>query len=403
MRVLLAHNYYQSSAPSGEDAVFHNEKMMLENNGIEIIEYTKHSDVLAGKGNIGLLKTSYEMAWSKKTYIELSALIKKTRPDIAHFHNTFPLISPSAYAACQDASVPVVQTLHNFRLICPGALLLRDSKPCESCLDGSLLPAFKYRCYRDSRLATAALIRMLLINRHKSTYTQLVDHYIALTKFAASRFIKSGFPSEKITVKNNFLPYSPSIGTGEGGYAVYVGRLGPEKGVCTLVQAWQYINNGKKLLILGDGPSAEELKALINGNNLNIELGGYRNKQEVLSIVADAAVQIIPSECYEGFPMVVLEALSSGTPIIASDIGSLGEIIENNTYGFKFEAGSPTALANTINNFFDIYENDKNTYMTFRNQAKKEFDDKYTEEINFKSLESIYTQVIDNAKIHNQV
>lgn len=398
MRVLLAHNYYQSSAPSGEDAVFHNEKLMLENKGIEIIEYTRHNDSLAGKGKIGLLKTSYEMAWSKKTYKELSDLIKKARPDIAHFHNTFPLISPSAYAACQDASVPVVQTLHNFRLICPGAMLLRDSKPCESCLDGTLLPAFKYRCYRDSRLATAALIRMLLINRQKNTYTQLVDRYIALTDFAASRFIKSGFPTEKISVKNNFLPNSPCTGTGEGGYAVYVGRLGPEKGVRTLVQAWQYINNGKKLLILGDGPSAGELKTLIDDSNLNIELGGYRTKQEVLSIVADAAVQIIPSECYEGFPMVVLEALSSGTPIIASDIGSLGEIIENDTYGFKFEAGNPTSLANTINGFFDMYDNNKNAYMTFRNRAKKEFDDKYTEEINFKELEKIYTQVIEKAK-----
>lgn len=398
MKVLLVHNFYRSSSPSGEDAVFHNEKTMLEKNGSEIIEYTKHSDVLAGKGNIGLLKTSYEMAWSKKTYKELSKIIKETRPDIAHFHNTFPLISPSAYAACRDASVPVVQTLHNFRLICPGALLLRDSKPCESCLDGSLLPAFKYRCYRDSRLATAALIRMLLINRQKNTYTQLVDRYIALTNFAASRFIKSGFPSEKITVKSNFLPHSPATGTGEGEYAVYVGRLSPEKGVRTLVQAWQDINNDKKLIILGDGPSAGELKTLIDANNLNIELGGYRNKQEILSIVADAAVQIIPSEWYEGFPMVVLEALSCGTPIIASDIGSLGEIIENNTFGFKFEAGNPTSLANTINDLFDMYDNNKNAYLSFRNRAKDEFDDKYIEEINFKVLKHIYTQVIENAK-----
>jgi len=399
MKVLLVHNFYRSTAPSGEDSVFQNEKKMLEENGIEIIEYTKHSDTIANKGFFGLLKTSYQMAWSKATYLELSELIKNTRPDIAHFHNTFPLITPSAYAACQDLSVPVVQTLHNYRLICPGALLQRGTKPCELCLEGnhSLIHAFKYRCYRDSRLATSALIRMINNNRRNGTYSQLVDCYITLTEFAASRFKKGGLPSGKLTVKNNFLPNSASLGTGNGGYAVYVGRLGPEKGIQTLVKSWKHVNGNKKLLILGDGPLKEELSQLIEDNNLNIELGGFCSKEDVLRIVADAAVQIVPSECYEGFPMVVLEALACGTPIIASNIGSLSEIIINGTHGFKFIAGDLHSLANEINNFFNLYENRKNDYIQLRNKARSEFDSNYTADKNFKELLGIYKKTIEFA------
>ena len=400
MRVLLAHNFYRSSAPSGENDVFKNEKKMLEDNGIEVIEYTKHSDSIANVGFSGLLRTAYQMPWSKSTYHELSQIIKETRPDIVHFHNTFPLITASAYAACKDASIPVVQTLHNYRFICPGALLQRGTEPCELCIEGSrsLFPAFKYRCYRESRFATSALIRTINKNRKRNTYAELVDCYITLTEFAASRFKKGGLPSDKITVKNNFLPDSATIGKGDGGYAVYVGRLGPEKGIRTLVQAWEHIDNNKKLLILGDGPIREELEQAIHKNNLNIELAGFRSKEEVLNIVADAAVQIIPSECYEGFPMVVLEALASGTPIIASDIGSLSEIIENGAYGYKFTAGNTESLASEVNNIFNLFENNKNEYLKLRQRARKEFDDKYTAKKNFIELMGIYKKTVESYK-----
>src|SRR5439155_20501152 len=212
MRILLAHDFYRSSAPSGEDAVFRNERALLEKNRNEVIPFERCNDEIDDSGFGKRVRLALDGAWSKSIYEGLSDVVRRTRPDLVHFHNTFPLISPSAYAACQDNAVPVVQTLHNYRFVCANALLMRDGRPCEDCVGTSLLPALRYRCYRGSLPATGAAVWMLASNRWRGVYQKLVNRYVALTDFAASRLIAGGLPSCRMEIKPNFLPDAPLAG-----------------------------------------------------------------------------------------------------------------------------------------------------------------------------------------------
>ncbi len=184
MKVLLGHTFYRYSG--GEDAVYYNERQLLEKNGVEVVRFVRSNNDIDTSSLRKKIEAALNTIWSRDTYQNLSKIIKKTKPDIAHFHNTFPLISPSAYAACQDNGVPVVQTLHNYRLICPGALLYRDSGVCSDCVGRSLFPALKHRCFRDSLPATTAVAAMLYWNRRWGTYKKLINRYIVLTEFAVS-------------------------------------------------------------------------------------------------------------------------------------------------------------------------------------------------------------------------
>jgi glycosyltransferase involved in cell wall biosynthesis len=390
MKVLLAHNYYRSSAPSGEDAVFRNERTLLERNGIDIIPFERFNDDIDDSTVAKRIRLALNYAWSAETYREISALIRRTRPDLAHFHNIFPLISPSAYAACRDAGVPVVQTLHNFRFVCPGAMLLRNGRPCEECLSSGLLHALWHRCYRDSFAATLSQVWTIASNRRRGTYRNMVNHYIALTGFAAGRLVAGGLPAKRMSVKPNFLPDPPPAGTGEGGYAVYVGRLAGEKGVRTLLSAWRAFPDFP-LKMAGDGPLRGELAEIIGREGLNIELLGMRNRAELIDMVGGAEMQIVPSECYEGFPLVILEALACGTPVVASRIGSLDEIVEDGITGVKFAPGEPAALAEKVGGLLAC----RQRLGLMRRRSRALFENNYTAEINFTTIMEIYRRVLD--------
>jgi len=384
MKILLAHNFYRSSAPSGEDAVFRNEKKMLEKQ-FDVVTFERYNDDIDDSSLVKKISLARQGAWSLPTYQSLIKLLAETRPDIAHFHNTFPQISPSAYAACQDSGVPVVQTLHNYRYICPNALLLRDGSLCEDCLEGSLWPAIQHRCYRKSLLATGAQVWTIASNRRRGTYMNLVNRYIALTSFAAKKLILGGLPKERIEIKPNFLNTIPEIGRGEGGYAVYVGRLAEEKGIRTLVDAWRKVSN-LRLKILGDGPLHRELEETVKLHNLPIDFLGYCDTENIFSIVGDAVFQVVPSEWYEPFGMVVLEAYACGTPVIASKIGSLEEIVKEGETGFTFQAGNILDLVNVVKKLLS----DKSRLTTMRANTRSYFLDNYTHEKNLHILTSIY-------------
>jgi glycosyltransferase involved in cell wall biosynthesis len=389
VKILLAHNYYRSSAPSGEDAVLRNERGLLEEKGIEVIPFERFNDDIDDSTVSKRLQIAWEGAWSRRTYEMLSDVIRRTRPHLAHFHNTFPLISPSAYAACQDHAVPVVQTLHNYRFICPGALLMRDGTPCEACVGGSLLPALRHRCYRGSLPATGAVVWMLARNRWRGTYTALVNRYIALTNFAAGRLIAGGLPENRMEVKPNFLPNVPDTGDGGGNYAVYVGRLSDEKGLRTLLTAWKQMD-GFPLKILGDGPLRTALERQAAQEGLAVEFLGFRARKEVLSIVGKADLQIVPSECYEGFPMVVLEAYACGTPVVASCIGSLDEIVIEGETGVKFAAGNPNDLSSKLKGL----RADPSRISVMSQKARALFEEKYTADKNYSKLMEIYERAL---------
>src|SRR5271170_5201975 len=225
MKVLLVHNRYRTSAPSGEDMAVGNERRMLESRGVEVVAFERCNDDLDDSSLMARAAMAANTIWSRRSRSELRQVLRGVRPDVVHVHNTFSMLSPSVYGACKEEGVPVVQTLHNYRLFCPSAMFLRDGKPCEDCLDKSLLQSVRHRCYRGSVGATATLAAMLSLHRAIGTYTRDIDRYIILTQFGLAKAVKGGIPKAKLSVKPNFLPKPPAPGKGGGGYVVYIGRL----------------------------------------------------------------------------------------------------------------------------------------------------------------------------------
>ena len=385
MRVLLAHNFYRSTAPSGEDTVYREERALLERNGVEVIPYERQSDELDTAGMLKLARSALDASWSDASARELSSLIERTRPDVAHFHNTFPLISPSAYGACVAAGVPVVQTLHNYRLICPGAMLYREGVPCEDCVGASLLPALRHRCYRQSLPATASVVNMLWSNRRRGTYSSLVQRYVALTEFARERFIAGGLPADRIVVKPNGMTTPPQAGLGAGGHAVFVGRLSAEKGLQTLLDAWRALPD-IRLKVAGDGPMREQLEAQARRDGVNVEFMGRLERSRVAEVVGEASFAVVPSQWFEGFPMVVVEAFACGTPVVASRLGSLAEIVREGITGRLFTPADPQALGAAVRAMFHAPE----ALRQMRRNAREEFDARYSAAAGFRTLMEIY-------------
>ncbi len=336
--------------------------------------------------------TSFNSIWSQRSRSELSKLLRHVRPDIVHVHNTFAMLSPSIYGACRAAGVPVVQTLHNFRFFCPAALFLREGKPCELCIDKSLLESVRHRCYRGSMAATATLASMLALHRAIGTYSRDIDRYITLTQFARGKAIKGGIPERKLVVKPNFIPDPPAPGRGGGGYVAYVGRLLEGKGVETLVASWRTVPS-VKLKIVGDGALRSVLEETARHEKLNIEFTGLQDRATVLETIANADFLIIPSECYEGFPMVIAESFACGTPVLASRIGSIEELIEEDVTGKKFTAGDQADLANGVRALLA----DPPRLVRMRANARAYFQAHLTEEQNFAQLTRIYSGVIADA------
>jgi glycosyltransferase involved in cell wall biosynthesis len=394
MKVLFIHNYYRSSAPSGEDAVADNERKVLGDNGVDVVAYKKFNDEIDEHSFINRAKLGLNCAWSQGTYSELINLLKQIHPEVAHIHSIHPQISPSAYAACQDMGVPVVHTLHNFRYICPQAMLYRDGRPCEDCVGNWPLNALRFKCYRGSLMATGALVWMITYNRLRGTFINQVNRYIALTEFAAGRLAAGGLPADRIEVKPNFLPNPPASRYQREHYAVYVGRLSQEKGVGTLLTAWRSVV-GLPLKILGDGPLRRSLESQAREQGIDVEFLGSLDRKDVLPIVGGSLLQIVPSECYEGFPMVILEAYACATPVVASRIGSLVEIVPDGEVGLHFEPGDPKDLANKVN----ILVSNPEMAAKMGKRAREIFLQKYTPEKNFKMLMGIYQRAREDFQL----
>jgi len=386
MKLLLCHNYYQK--PGGEDQVFAAEGRLLRSRGHHVVEYTKHNDAIK---RMGRWEAAKKTVWNGKVYGELRELIRSERPDILHATNIFPLISPAAYAAARDEGVPVVQSLHNYRLICPKALLMRDGRACESCLGKRFAwPAVVHACYRGSRTATAVVATMLAVHRRRGTWTQSVDRYIALTEFARKKLIEAGLPAKTITVKPNFLPEDPGPGEGFGGYAIYVGRLSAEKGVDVLLDAWSQMQGDIPLRIVGDGPLAETVRSAA-ADDSRIRWLGQEPHDEVLDLIGDARFLVFPSTCFETFGLSTVEAFAKGTPVVASRLGAMQELVSNGHTGLHFRPGDADDLAAKVNRLW----NDGGVLGRMRLHARDEFEAKYTADANYEMLLSIYEQVLD--------
>jgi glycosyltransferase involved in cell wall biosynthesis len=388
MKVLLVHCFYRSSAPSGEDSVYRNEKKLLENNGFEVVTYEKYNDDLDNLSTTKKVVAGAEFIWSSRAFREISDIIALHKPDVAHFHNIFPQISSSAFAACKKKGVPVVQTLHNFRYICPAGLLQRANRPCEKCLESTLLYSLLHKCYRNSFLATLPMAAMITFNRVTGNFKNNVDHYIALTEFAKSRFIAGGLPPEKISIKPNFVNEIYEDQNICGNYIVYIGRLTQEKGVATLIEACKQ-NRTIPLKIAGDGELRNQLETICIQHNLNVEFLGYQNKESIMSLIKNARFLVLPSECYEGFPVTIAEAYACGKPVLGSRIGSLDEIIVEGVTGRKFLFGSSSSLAEIMQDmWFDV-----EALKVMSKNARTAFNTLYNPTVNLKLLSEIYNKV----------
>lgn len=381
MKILLCHNFYQQYG--GEDQIFFNEAALLEAHSHQVVRYTIHNDAIAQMNSLRLAGATL---WHKSAYNEIRVLLRQEKPQIVHFHNTFPLISPAAYYAARVEGVPVIQNLQNYRLLCPNALFLRKGRVCEDCLGRVVAwPGILHACYRHSRVATAVTAAMLSLHRLKRTWSALVDVYIATTEFARQKFIQGGLPAERIIVKPNLVYPDPGLGRGQGQFALFVGRLAPEKGLETLLAAWQKLTGKMALKIVGDGPQRPEV-AEASRRLPGVEWLGQLSHTQVLDLMKEAQVLIFPSIWYEGLPMVIAEAFAVGLPVIASNLGAMSSLVEPQRTGLHFQPGSVEGLVQQVE--WVCAHPTQLAHM--RQEARREFEAKYTASRNYEQLLEIY-------------
>ena len=383
MKILSVYNRYLNRG--GEDEVFESEAELLRQHGVEVglvTEQVTSPDSLQQK-----VAAAIQATWSNQWYKRFQALLESEAPDLVHVHNLVPTISPSVLYACQRAGIPVVHTLHNYRLFCPTSTFFRDGHLCEECLRGTLWQGVKHGCYRDSRLATAALAGMLAIHRNLGTWSEKVDCYVALTQFARQKFIEGGLPADRIVIKPNFVEPDPGVGNGDGGYCVFVGRLAAQKGVSAMLAAWHRLS-GVKLIVVGNGPLASEVESA--GRSSCVHYLGRLPRNQTLEVIKQARALVFPSEWYEGFPLTIAEAFACGVPVICSRLGAMQEIVEDCRTGLHFEAGNADDLAAKVTWAW----NHPAEVRAMGTAARSEYESKYTARRNYEMLFEIYQQTL---------
>ncbi len=384
MQVLSIHNSYQIRG--GEDESREAEQRLLREMGHSVEVYEENNDRLS---SLNAIQLACKTVWSKEAYKTVKQLLARQPHDIVHVQNFFPLISPSVYYAAKSMGVPVVQTLRNYRLLCPNAMFFREGRVCEACIGKAIpLPGVLHGCYRESQTASGAVATMLTVHRLMQTWMQKVDLYIALTEFARQKFIQGGFPEDKIVVKPNFVNPDPGIGEGRGGYALYVGRLSVEKGLDTLLAAWEKLGKQLPLKIVGDGPLANQVVEATQRLG-NVEWLGRKPVQEVYALMGEAKLVIFPSKWYETFGRVAVEAFAKGTPVIAANIGAIAEVVEHGRTGLHFQPGDAVDLAAQV----EWALSHPSELAQMRREVRAEFETKYTAKQNYRQLMEIYNLV----------
>lgn len=380
MRVLIAHNAYQQKG--GEDSVVDAEMAMLRERGHDVRAYLRHNNELE---HLSTLAAARQMFWSGRTRKELLQQLRDARPDVIHVHNTFPLISPSLYWAADEAGVPVVQTLHNFRLHCPQAMYLRDGVVCEDCLGKVPWRGALRGCYRGSKGQSAALAGMVTLHRAIGTWERKITRYIALNEFCRNKFIEGGLPAERVLVKPNFVDFEPPTDQPRSGF-LFVGRLSSEKGVAVLVKALSLRGvNNVVVRVAGTGPEAP-LLANVSG----LEALGALNGEQVRTEMSAAVALVLPSIWYENFPRTLVEAMGCGLPVIASRIGALAELVEEGVTGLLFNPGDAADLAQKM----AWVDSNPERVAEMGATARARYEERYTAGKNYEQLISIYREAI---------
>lgn len=395
MRILIAHNYYGSSSPSGENQVVAAEAELLRANGHEVVIFERHSDSIRNRGLTGAMVGALSVPWNPFSAREVREVVASWKPDILHAHNTFPLISPAIFPAAAGGPARVL-TLHNYRLLCAAGVPMRDDRPCTLCIEKrTVAPALRYSCYRGSKIATLPLAAGIALHRARGTWHHDIEALIALTDFQRDLLSKGGLPAAKIEVKPNFFPGRPDIVPWEErrSHCVFVGRLSPEKGILKLVRVWRkWGDNAPPLLVIGDGPLRDKLEREAAG--ARVQFYGQLPRAETERHIADARLLILPSECFEGFPMVIREAFAFGTPVAVSELGPLTSIVDRGRLGFLLDPFDETAVMKRLREIW----NDQATLRRTGELCYREFLLRYTAEANIEILHNIYARALERRK-----
>ena len=371
--------------------MFDQERQLLERAGHHVVTYHRSNREIGEASALSRLGLAKHMIWATDTRQQVAKLIHQEKPRLVHVHNTFMMVSPSVYAACRHAGVPVVQTLHNYRLACPEARFYRNGGVCEECLQHSLWRGVRHGCYRGSHIETAGVALMLEVHRVLRTWQKMVDCYIALTEFSRRKFIAAGLPEDRLLTKPNFIHPDPGERMGSGKYALFVGRLSPEKGLRTLVAAWERIGCRIPVLIIGDGPERPALEAQVTERRLcNISFQGRLTRSQTLVAMKDAKFLVLPSQCYENFPMSIVEASASGIPVVCSRLGAIQELVTDGRTGLHFTPGDSEDLAAKV----EWAWTHPREMEEMGREARAEYEAKYTAERNYEMLMGIYAKVI---------
>lgn len=384
LRVLWCHNRYRITG--GEDVSTQAEAELLTEAGVEIDRYEVSNDTIPDRPGIGY---GLGTVWSQIAYREVLARLRQGRHHLMHVQNFFPLLSPAMLWAARRSGVPVVLTLRNYRLACLNGLLFREGRICEDCLGRSPIPGVLHRCYRGSIGASAATAGMLVAHRLLGTWHRTVDVFVTPSAFAKSKLAAAGLDASRIVVKPNFVHPDPGLGSGDGGFVLYAGRMSPEKGIRTLLAAWRRVGGGPRLLLVGAGPLAEDVRRA-SAERDGIEYLGAREPPQVLSLMARAALVVVPSEWYETFGRVVAEAFAVGTPVVASAVGPLVEMVEAGKTGALVPPGDPEALAGAVRELWS----QPAVLRSMRLAARRTYEERYTAERNLDAFREIYRRAL---------
>lgn len=382
LKILVCHNAYQQRG--GEDTVVEAEIELLRSRGHSVDVYLKDNSSI---GQTPALKLAKETLWASSSYSDISRLLRGLKPDVIHVHNTFPLISPSLFWAADRGKVPVIQTLHNFRLMCPQAMFLRDGKVCEDCLGTVPWRGAARGCYRGSVLQSTVLAGMVTVHRAMGTWQNKVTRYIALNEFCRSKFIEGGLPAERLAIKPNFVDFEPPAPAERQGF-LFVGRLSSEKGVDVLVDAQSRVT-GSTLRVAGTGPDAPLLNEVPGLTAL-----GSLQMEQVRHEMSAATALVLPSIWYENFPRTLVEALGCGLPVIASRIGALAELVKDGETGLLFEPGNADDLAKKMRWAMANPE----AMASMGRKARRQYEAEFTAERNYRQLIEIYESAIAEVK-----
>ncbi|MFI0962753.1 glycosyltransferase [Streptomyces sp. NPDC021080] len=349
MHVLVVHNRYASAQPSGENKVVDQEVALLRGAGHQVELFERRSDDIGALSLPAKAALPLLVPWNPAVRKELAARLRAERPDVVHVHNVFPLLSPAVLAACADAGVPAVATLHNYTQVCPPGTLQRDGRPCTECVGSTPLPAVRHGCYRGSRLATVPLAVSLSANRRR--WWSGVERFFCISAAQREVLVGAGMPAERLAVKHNFVPEPGDRRQGDGEHLLYLGRLAEAKGVRLLMAAWDEITSGGgigvPLMIAGTGPLEREVADWAAGRD-DVRYVGLYGQEECRRAIARSVAVVAPSTWLEAFGLVVVEAMAAGVPAVAAGHGAFVELVEDGVTGLLHRPGEPGSLASCL-------------------------------------------------------